>query len=91
MTTSHTYHGRTPTITRCLGTWPGGQGGSACGPTTDCPAVFELDSGDFAIIGLDVSTTLKLPAYAGCAADERIVVVPRELMLAVWENLSLGA
>src|SRR5579883_847186 len=40
----------------------------------NCPDIFELESGDFAIIGIDITDIAisKLPATAGCGPDERI-------------------
>lgn len=48
-----------------------------------CPDVFELDSGDFAFIGQDITAaaTSKLPLDAGCGPDERIVLVPRRILI----------
>ena len=49
----------------------------------NCPDIFELESGDFAIIGIDITDCAKpkLPATAGCGPDERIVFVPRNLLI----------
>ena len=48
-----------------------------------CPDIFELDSGDFAIIGSDITdeATCKLPPSAGCGPDERIVSIPRKTLV----------
>jgi hypothetical protein len=48
-----------------------------------CPDIFELESGDFAIIGIDITNAAKskLPSTAGCGPDERIVVIPRHLLV----------
>jgi len=48
-----------------------------------CPDIFELDSGDFAVIGIDITAASipKLPASAGCGPDERIVLVPRKTLV----------
>lgn len=54
----------------------------------DCPDVFELSSGDFAVIGLDVSESLALPADAGRSEAERVVMIPREVLLAAAKDLS---
>ncbi len=59
-----------------------------CTSSGNCPDVFELGNGDFAIIGTDVSLDLDLPADAGRSETERIVVVPREVMLAAVRDLS---
>ncbi len=55
--------------------------GSATGQT--CPDIFELSDGNFAVIGTDKTEALKgeLPADAGCADYERIVVVSRETLV----------
>jgi len=49
----------------------------------NCPDIFELKSGDFAIIGIDITDTAKpkLPPTAGCGPDERIVFIPRNLLV----------
>jgi len=48
-----------------------------------CPDIFELTSGDFAVIGIDItdSAKSKLPATAGCGPDERIIFIPRNLLI----------
>ena len=48
-----------------------------------CPDIFELASGDFAIIGIDITGAAvpKLPSSAGCGPDERIVLVPRKTLV----------
>ncbi len=48
-----------------------------------CPDLWELDTGDIAIIGQRVTTDLvsHLPATASCGADEEIVVIPRIQLL----------
>jgi len=48
-----------------------------------CPDIFELESGDFAIIGRDITTDSvpHLPATAGCGPDERIIEIPRSTLV----------
>jgi len=48
-----------------------------------CPDIFELESGDFAIIGIDITETSArhLPPTAGCGPDERIVRIPRKTLV----------
>jgi hypothetical protein len=48
-----------------------------------CPDIFELQTGDFAIIGIDItqSSAKNLPPGAGCGPDERIVLVPRKTLV----------
>lgn len=74
------------TVRRRLGVAPHDRGG--CTQSGNCPDVFELTSGDFAIIGQDVSLELDLPADAGRSEAERTVVVPREVLLAALRDLS---
>ncbi len=48
-----------------------------------CPDIFELDSGDFAIIGSDITelASPQLPKDASCGPDERIVGIPRKTLV----------
>lgn len=60
-----------------------------CQSTTACPAIFELDDGNIAIIGTDVTTALKpyLPEGSGCADHERITRVPKTVFLDAIESV----
>jgi hypothetical protein len=59
-----------------------------------CPDIFELENGDFAIVGRDVTAEVKgdLPPEATCGPDERIIAIPRKTLLRakphIPENLS---
>ncbi len=55
-----------------------------------CPDIWQLENGDFAIIGLDHHTTLlpHLPDDASCGPDERIVVVPYNVLKAAKPHIS---
>jgi hypothetical protein len=48
-----------------------------------CPDMFELADGDFAIIGIDITelSVSHLPPSAGCGPDERIIRLPRRLLV----------
>lgn len=48
-----------------------------------CPDILELDSGDFAIIGTDITgiATDQLPPSASCGPDERIIRLPRRTLV----------
>lgn len=50
---------------------------------SNCPDIWELESGDFAIIGRDDTDRLAghLPQTASCGPDERIVIIPRQTLL----------
>lgn len=67
-------------IVRRLGVSPCRRG-STDGAT--CPDIFELDDGNFAIIGTDVTDSMEtqLPADAARADYERIVVITRETLV----------
>jgi hypothetical protein len=61
-------------------------GNDASGPSLcarSCPDILELADGDFAIIGADITTEAadRLPLGSGCGPEERIVRIPRALLL----------
>jgi hypothetical protein len=67
---------------RRLGPDPHANGARTVG-CRGCPDIFELESGDFAIIGIDITEAAKskLPPTAGCGPDERIIRIPRNLLV----------
>ncbi|MFI7319045.1 hypothetical protein [Streptomyces venezuelae] len=67
-------------IVRRIGVSPR-ERGSTSGQT--CPDIFELNDGNFAVIGTDRTSVLEaeLPSDAGRADYERIVVVSRETLI----------
>lgn len=56
------------------------------GPT--CPDIWELENGDVAVIGRDVTDVYRgrLPADVSIGADERLVVIPRVMAVAAKED-----
>ena len=54
-----------------------------CAGLKSCPQILELLNGDFAVIGTDITVdaTPNLPANAGCAPSERVVQIPRSLLI----------
>jgi hypothetical protein len=48
-----------------------------------CPDILELEGGDFAIIGSDITNdaAAKLPPSANCGPDERIIRIPRRTLV----------
>jgi hypothetical protein len=48
-----------------------------------CPDIFELESGEFAIIGSDITelSSKHLPPSASCGPDERIIRIPRKTLV----------
>jgi hypothetical protein len=69
-------------IAKRLGPDPHANGEKSAG-CSGCPDIFELNSGDFAIIGIDETEVIRphLPASAGCGPDERIVRLPRNVLI----------
>ncbi|MBM2621323.1 hypothetical protein JIG36_38060 [Actinoplanes sp. LDG1-06] len=60
-----------------------------CSNNITCPAVFRLQDGNFAIIGTNRTDELQnhLPPGSGVADYERIVVIPKAVMLAAVRTL----
>jgi hypothetical protein len=55
---------------------------SVCQSTYGCPDLWEMTDGDFAVIGEDITAlAAQLPSTAGCGPGERMVRVPRELLI----------
>lgn len=72
---------------RRLGPDPHANGAQSAG-CQGCPDIWELDDGDFAIIGLDISAfTGELPPSAGCGPDERMVRVPRNVLVTAKRDI----
>jgi hypothetical protein len=71
-----------PVFVRRLGPDPHA-GGAKTVCLDGCPDILELESGDFAVIGLDITATSKgrLPATVGCGPDERVVWIPRKTLV----------
>jgi hypothetical protein len=58
-------------------------GGAQTAALQGCPDIFELDTGDFAVIGRDITASCiaQLPVTASCGLDERIVAIPRKTLV----------
>ena len=54
-----------------------------------CPDIWELENGDFAVIGIDITdaASSKLPPSAGCGPEERIVRLPRNLLVGAKRDI----
>jgi hypothetical protein len=74
---------------RRIGAHPHADGTTGSHGKTGCPDVWELESGDFAVIGIDRTAELApfLPADASCGPDERIVLVERRILIGAKPNL----
>ncbi|MEV6816645.1 hypothetical protein [Micromonospora sp. NPDC051296] len=59
------------------------------GGTTTCPDIWELSNGDVAIIGRDLTSTYvgQLPAGVSVGDDERLVVIPRSVIIAAKSDI----
>ena len=62
---------------------------AACLNTEACPDVLLLADGNFAVIGLDITSDSagRLPAGVGCGQGERIVMIPREVLVAARSDI----
>jgi hypothetical protein len=69
-----------------------GKSASELGETDDrdgCPDIWELSNGDIALVGRDVTTAFagRLPADMKVAKDERVVVIPRSMIIAAKPDI----
>lgn len=55
----------------------------------DCPDIWELENGDIAVIGRDLTASLggKLPTGVSIGSDERLVVIPRNMLIAAKPDI----
>lgn len=54
-----------------------------------CPDIWELDNGDIAVIGKDLTSSYqdRLPEGASIASGERLVVIPRATLVAARPDI----
>ncbi|HEX7659045.1 MAG TPA: hypothetical protein VF444_06145 [Pseudonocardiaceae bacterium] len=54
-----------------------------------CPDIWELENGDIAVIGRDLTTVhqSRLPVDVRIAHDERLVVIPRSTLIAAKKDI----
>jgi hypothetical protein len=66
-----------------------GGGESASSGNTGCPEIWELDNGDVAVIGRDLTETYagRLPAGTNIGSGERLVVIPRGMARAAKADI----
>jgi alanine dehydrogenase len=69
-------------ILRRLGPDPHANGGKTSS-LQGCPDILEIEGGDFAVIGVDITgeAAAKLAFGANCGPDERIVRIPRRTLV----------
>ncbi len=76
-----------PAFLRRLGPDPHANGAQTIA-LRNCPDVWELANGDFAVIGIDMTGEVaNLPPTASCGPDERIVRIPRNLLVNVKRDI----
>jgi hypothetical protein len=58
--------------------------------TNDCPDIWELDNGDIAIVGRDVTATFadRLPPDLRIGDDERLVIIPGNMLRAAKPDIA---
>ena len=57
-------------------------GGAQTENLRGCPDIWELTDGDFAVIGKDMTESAsQLPDSASCGPDERMVRLPRRILV----------
>lgn len=56
---------------------------AACAGGHHCPDILEMECGDFAVIGRDITDEAsgKLPPGSGCGPGERVVRIPRDTLV----------
>lgn len=53
-----------------------------------CPDIWELENGDFAVIGTDITFEAdNLPPTASCGSDEKIIRIPRKTLVLAKEDI----
>lgn len=74
-------------LVRRLGKSPAELG--TTGDRDDCPDIWQLDNGDIAVIGRDLTDAYRsrLPEDARIAADERLVVIPVDTLSAAKSDI----
>jgi hypothetical protein len=66
-----------------------GQNGRQCSTGAQCPQILEMISGDFAAAGPDITAESigELPPGPGVGPKERVVRVPRQVMLDALKDI----
>jgi hypothetical protein len=82
----------TASFARRLGVSPeeaGGDGDKVTDEHGACPDIWELSNGDVAVIGRDLTASYRsrLPDGVSLRADERLVVIPRVMIIAAKADI----
>jgi hypothetical protein len=80
-----------PKFLRRLGPDPHA-GGAQTPALQGCPDILELENGDFAVIGIDITASAipELPPTVGCGPDERVVLIPRKTLVRARPDIPLA-
>ena len=80
-----------PMFLRRLGPDPHANGAKTIS-LNGCPDILELATGDFAVIGVDITQDARshLPPTFGCGPDERIVRIPRKTLVLARPDIPPG-
>ncbi|MCX4098118.1 hypothetical protein [Nocardia sp. alder85J] len=67
----------------------GRNGGNGSGGESGCPDIWELDNGDVAFIGRDLTSSYdsRLPEGVSVNENERLVVLPRGMIIAAKADI----
>jgi hypothetical protein len=62
---------------------------TSCAGGANCPAILETESGDFAVIGMDITEEARgeVPEGSGCGPGERIVRIPRQVLIRARQDI----
>jgi hypothetical protein len=65
------------------------EGGQPTPNLSGCPDIWELGSGDFLVIGRNLTGNVSgaLPATASCGPDEAAVVIPRAMLVRAKQDI----
>ena len=71
----------------------GQTGRQSCSTGAQCPQILEMNDGDFAVVGVDITDEAKpaLPPGPGVGATERVVRVPRRVLLEARPDIPAAA
>jgi hypothetical protein len=78
----------TADLVRRLGRSPLDLGDTSASPS--CPDIWELANGDIAVIGRDLTSVYsdRLPPDVHIGQDERLVVIPRNMLIAAKPDIA---
>lgn len=71
----------------------GQNGGQRCSTGAQCPQILELEDGDFAVVGLDITAAASaaMPPGPGVGPTERVVKVPRRVFIEARPEIPVAA